>query len=1578
MRRNRFVLDDSVADVAVLDRAGRAPPNAPPNALCKAANPPPSPQSAALVVTPHPISAQGQRVYTPHMAALLPGETLAAFLARFDVLPAQGWAVSLGGVIVPEAHWHLVRPKHGHLVEARRVMAQDVIKLVATVALGYFTFGAGVGAAGFLGLGTGFGATLAAGVAYMAGVSIINRLLPPAAIASQAERVTNTESPSYSLQGGRNRARVFEPMGLVLGGNAYCVPDLAAQPYTYFKNGEQFLNQALHAGINCDSVSSIQVGQTAIASYTGVTLYYDGMGGLTNTGLPYNSVDTVAGALLDCPAGVPVVVTRTSSANAFLLIVDLEGSLVQTNTSTGAYEENQTDLLVDYRQVGSATWLPFFTFAGAGTSTFTLANASSRPLRRSFERQVTSGQYEVRLSKTSANSTEANKQNTVQWLQLRTYQADTASYDGQSRVGVDIQASGQLNGSLDEVNWIAQCKPCPIWNGSAWVTTVTSNPGALMLLLARGIYNTGSKLLAGLGLPDAQIDIEAFKGFMVYCTAQSFTFDYFLQETLSIDDLMAAIAGVGFGAVSWNSGKFGVIWFAQADPIECVINMAAMTAKSFGVDYATGTTADEIEYTYFDLYTKTHKPLRVQAPGVTVFTTTARQRLMGVTDITHAAKLARFGMAQNTYQRKSITCSVDLEFLTFRRGTVVALSHDITQWGYGGRIQAAVNNAGMVTLTLDDLVPLASPTGVTTKYIGLRLRGEAQYRIFGCTPVWDNLLDYSEDLSNAVWVPANGVSVATNTALGRTGQMSMGRVQGTGGSDDYLAQGNSLAAGVPLELSFWVRNNNCIRSGVVIFYGAYTLLVYCNWSGTVLTSLSLVSGFDATFTDEGGGLYRVVARSIAGNAVCNVILAADYANTGVRSVYYEGVQLRQDTSNLLPYPQDFDNAAWAKNGCFTVTANAATAPNGASVADLLVRNAAATSNWADLTCDVILGGVGKNPGRVYVGEIWLWTPSGTAAVVLAISDRDYYTGLSAVFTATTTPQKFKFECAGPPAGWNPLGGYAGLGLDVALGASVYAWYGRLSVKSAAAVPYQPRPSNPRKMALTTAWPGGVPVPGDYPGSNPAMDSLWIYDFKATPGQKLRVTEIQPQGNMQTAKVTLVPESDEFWTYVNGGGYTAAPSNSLLPGPPVVSGQVVTEMLKRQGNTFYTELTLTFAVTGAFDRLELWGATGANSAKALLASTRNLRAVWQGGLAETWSLELRPYSDIHAGGVISMTYTVVGLAVPPPVFDTFLVDVQPNGIRQFNFSYASSANQPVDWLGAEIRYVNGTVPSPDWATMTPLQDATTYYTASPVEINAPLAGTWTFACKSLDTTGNESAMLVRSGVVLPDRDLGNVFDEFFEHAEGWAGVKTGCHVQQGYLEANDSTTWATLPSTWAAWTRWNVSPTSPVYYETPARDFGTIVAGQINSTVDADGTVLQELATSTNGSTWTGWSTATAAFNTRYIKLRLTVTATGPMPVPVVRTWAWRVNAQIKQEYINNVVISALTGSYRIGTGDVRIPLAQTYSLLKRVSPPVIQDNNNVWSYTFIDKVMTYGPRVQFRLNGTLADPAFVDFFVEGI
>lgn len=1249
----------------------------------------------ALIVTPHPVTLQGQRKLGA--AAFEPGEYLDSLLARQGVVPGQQWVVSIDGVDVPEHHWHRVRPKHGYLIEARRVPERDVLRIVAIAALSYFTFGAGgVAGGGFLGL-TGTAAVFAAGAAYLAGSLVINKLLAPKQPGA-GNRQDGTTSPTYSLSGGRNRARPFEPLALVLG-EPYSVPDIGAQPYTFFANGEQYLWQIFNLGINCRNAGSLRIGQTSISNYLGVTILSEGLvsGNSTFPALG-TSVDSVEGALLTAPTSPGSHVTRTSSVGTVMLAVDLVASLFEI-AADGTIGNNVVDVEIEYQPVGGSGWLPF-TDAIPGVDAVTettlgywggteqtvhtrvivpavsaiaagvtrLRSASQKPLRITLQKSVDAGQYEVRMRKIQADYTGTSGANAVEWVSLKSYQADTANYDGQARLAVQIQASGQLNGALDELNMVLVANTMPIWDGSDWVTASERsnglcNPGAIFLLLARGIYDSDGRRLAGLGYSDDQIDIAGLQAFMVHCTENNFEFDLNVQDNMSIDDLLEAVAYAGMGEKSWPDGKLGVTFYTADDPIEGVINMANIKARSFEIAYDTMPTADEIEFQFFDR-ARGYKwtSLRILAPGVTLPRSTARVTLTGITGEAHAATMARFSMAQNIYQRKTVTCEMDLEYLTVRKGSVVSLSHDMTQWGYSGRLLACEDSGGTITLTLDDIAPETNPLGGGSPYIGLRLPGETQMRVFA--------------------------------------------------------------------------------------------------------------------------------------------------------------------------------------------------------------------------------------------------------------------------VASVSP-------------------------------------------------------NERTVTLTGSWPGGVDLPGA-DEDNPARDTLWVYDFKAVPGQKLQVVAIEP--SMNGARLTMVPISDEFWDYVESGEYIPPPNNSLLRPAPEVTFVNISEQLARQGNTFYTELSLDFEVDGSFSRAELWGATGDDlesppQSKIAESNTQTLR--WRGGLDERWHLELRVYGDTRASEPYRLYYDVQGLREPPPPFDVFTVLAQPDGTRQFNFAYTTTS-APVDWLGAEIRYLFGSHTTPAWDDMLPLQVDRSYYTASPVEVNQLLSGVHTFACRSLDTTWNQSTVRYFE-IDLPPRRLGNTVAEYNELAEGWTGTLTDCEINTatGGIEAISTTTWTSLTS-WTAWTRWNMNPEDPIVYTGPVRDLSAVLTSLVDASASVQGDATIELRYSETSDNpvadpgeWTSWGPADVKVVARYIQVRVTVEANGGDPIPMIDSLSYLVSAPLLNDYINDVDISTLTGSYRIGTGDVRIPMPNTYGTLLELQVVIQDASSGAWTWQLIDKTLTFGPRVQFKLNGTLADPDLVDFIVKG-
>ena len=65
-------------------------------------------------------------------------------------------------------------------------------------------------------------------------------------------------------------------------------------------------------------------------------------------------------------------------------------------------------------------------------------------------------------------------------------------------------------------------------------------------------------------------------------------------------EVLTLIARCGRAAVTWQTGKLGVIWDAEGRPATALVTPGNIVAGSFRVDYAAGQAADEIAVRYIE------------------------------------------------------------------------------------------------------------------------------------------------------------------------------------------------------------------------------------------------------------------------------------------------------------------------------------------------------------------------------------------------------------------------------------------------------------------------------------------------------------------------------------------------------------------------------------------------------------------------------------------------------------------------------------------------------------------------------------------------------------------------------------------------------------------------------------------------------------------------------------------------------------------------------------------------------------------------------------------------------------------
>ena len=758
-----------------------------------------------IIWRPHPVlpAANAQFKTQPWK----PGQSVREILIANGIDQYQPISIILDDRLLTVAEWDSVCPHHGQVINVKAevagggggggsnalmIVAQIALVIVA-VALAAPTGGASLWLAGATGL-----SAATAGALIGAGIMIAGSLLINAVFASQTPALdmnsmggTSSTSPTYSLSGGSNRARLYESIPVIMGNHRF-LPDAASRPYTEYDGADQYLYQIFHNGLNRADLSQWKIGTNDIENYKDYEWSYVNSEGKI-TAFPGN-VDSTQGSELTFAEGW---VVRTTSPNTYQFAVDVEGVLFTANND-GSLGSTTVRIDIEYRPVGTSTWLQPSQIVAKGSRGFvtgsivtyteaTYPNAywdeegnyyqgtavnvtktkwvsgegnivritgSSQKTRRATLTVVPAsvGQFEVRIKRQTADSTDSKVQNKTYWSVLKSYQQDNADYTNQYRVGLTIRANEQLNGTVQQLSAYAESY-AHYYNGSSWVTAKTSNPAHWFMHFAKGVQNAAGKTLFGVGLSNSQIDLDSLVAWASFCNTEGLTFNAVLDGSQTAADILSGIAKCGFASPTWASGKLGVVWDARNQSPVAAFGMSNIIKNSFEIRYITEQLADEIVVRYINPDKDWQQDeVRVVVQGVDNPVRTTTVDVFGCTNTAMAGKFANYLAAQQYYRRRRITWDCDFEGFVCQRGDVVLLSHDLTQWGYSGRIVAVDGN----TVTIDRKVPrnganeylmIKQPDGTMTTYVVSAESGDDNTLTLTSTPT----LQEGYELMDHVW-----------------------------------------------------------------------------------------------------------------------------------------------------------------------------------------------------------------------------------------------------------------------------------------------------------------------------------------------------------------------------------------------------------------------------------------------------------------------------------------------------------------------------------------------------------------------------------------------------------------------------------------------------------------------------------------------------------------------------------------------------------------------------------------------------------------------------------------------------------
>lgn len=647
----------------------------------------------------------------------------------------------------------------------------------------------------------------------------------------------------------------------------------------------------------------------------------------------------------------------------------------------------------------------------------------------------------------------------------------------------------------------------------------------------------------------------------------------------------------------------------------------------------------------------------------------------------------------------------------------------------------------------------------------------------------------------------------------------------------------------------------------------------------------------------------------------------------------------------------------------------------------------------------------KTEDEAYAVEFWMKSNT-SSTYTLKVELNKVGTGPSAIIAVTPEWQRFALYLGGPEAyPWRVL--RIRVDGDTSATADIRVWGSAFSVG-------EELPTNVpgATVVLTDGWYNEIQLSAPITAATIKAGDLFMFGENQQEAQDLIVTSIEPSEN-GTARLTLMDYGvtdtyNIFEDYLTLTEDVVFETQITLS--PVIARRAFGQKKPTITGMLSDESVLTVVGVGAYISNILVSFVNAEDLPAGTAyveaeydldaavDTYNTRVVQsdykQSSVVitdvvdgELYKIRLRYVANDGRTGLWTdwSTHRVVGRSNQPPVFDFADVDVKEDGTRLYSFGYYEG-NQPPDWRGAEIRYTQSTLVT-NWDEMRQLQDVPSFYTSSPFELNAPQKGSWRFAFRSLDYSGNLSAPYFVD-VVLGNRRSGAIFAEFSESSISafWTGTKN-CLLPFNEVSPSDETlggnyliascgySWDDT-TTWDETTAW-YTPATSASYITPVRDLGKKMAVQISKTVVVKGSYEVLVRYSDDNVTWSAWEETDGLFSSRYFQLKIEIEANDRFPLAELHVLDYSFYANLSKEDLLDVDVSSLSAPARIGIGDVRAPIAGSYAYIQKIIAAIQDTTAGSWTVQIIDKDIS-GWRFQFRLNGVLADPALVDFYVEGV
>lgn len=553
---------------------------------------------------------------------------------------------------------------------------------------------------GPLGASLGFSGNLATAVGsaiiMTAGTALVSALVPlptPNMPSFSTGGGLSQPSPTYSLQGQGNYARLAQPIPVIYGRHLV-YPDLAATPYGEYQGNEQYLHQLHCIGLGEYDIEQIRIEDTPIASFEEVNFQIVSPGSSVTLFNPdVVTAPEVAGQELLSGSWTGGFAINPADSEVTHIGIDvlLPRGLYYAN-DTGGLEVRSASWKIEVRAIDTegdpvGNWLTL--------GSESMSAATTTPQRLSFKYPVSLGRYEVRATRIDSKDTSSRVGHEVRWSEARGYLAGGVAFpDNVTLLAIRMRATDNLSQRSSRLINCIVTRKLPVWSASyGWSSALPTRSIAWAYAdILRASY--------GAKLTDERIDLAALAQLDQVWTSRGDKFDGVFDQQVTVWEALTRAARCGRAVPFLQGGIVRLVRDESRTLPVALFSTRNIVKNSLKIQYVMPgeETADAVTVEFFSSRTWKPDEVTVSLPGSSS-TNPAKLRLFGCTTEAHAMREGLYLAAANRYRRRIITLRTELEGLIPTYGDLIAIAHDMPSWGTGGEIVAWDPDSLIATLS---------------------------------------------------------------------------------------------------------------------------------------------------------------------------------------------------------------------------------------------------------------------------------------------------------------------------------------------------------------------------------------------------------------------------------------------------------------------------------------------------------------------------------------------------------------------------------------------------------------------------------------------------------------------------------------------------------------------------------------------------------------------------------------------------------------------------------------------------------------------------------------------------------------